>query len=436
MKFRMRWFVLCSLLMAVIAISSGLAQDLSNVPGNSNAASATVGYNFLVINEAEIEMSPAIAYSPVRQQYLVVWYNDRPGNDDIRAQRIDQYGNHVGGPFYISAGAGDDRQNPAVAYNSQADQYLVVWENTNQGTGYTSIRGRIVLGSGEVMHSTDIILVSESSLATMSHPKVDYASTEDRFLLVWQETFHPSPLQHDIMGRSFWTTLAPDGNAQVISDDTGNGDYRMNPDVAYNRSRNEYLVAWQQRDHTINEYNIYTRRVQGNGTPMQPVSIEIDTDPNNQINPAVAAIPTQANQGQYLVVYEDHTNSGDTDIWARRLTGDGNTDGNYFPVSQATVDQVNPEVTGLAGANTYLVTWTQTSNPPLAITSIHGQEVLMDGNLKGSDLPLGGLVADHSSAAGGRLDFIVVFDDPALTSNRGIYGQLVGNRIYLPLVMR
>jgi hypothetical protein len=429
------YLIVLLVILPVLFVSIARAKEIENTSDASSIMAAPVGFNFTVLNDSETEVQPAIAYSPVRQQYLVVWYNDRPGNDDIRAQRIDTNGKPVGGPFYISAGAGDERSNPDVAYNSKIDQYMVVWENTNQGTGLTSIHCNIVQSNGTLIFANDVILVLESGLATMSHPAVAYASTSDRFLLVWQETFHPAPLQHDIMGRSFWTTLYPDGNAQVISNDTGNGDYRQNPDVAYNRSRNEYLVAWQQRDHTNNEYNVYARRVQGNGTPMQPASVEVDVDPKNQLNPAVAAIPGEPNKGQYLVVYEDHTNAGDTDIWARRVKGEGVVDGGMFPITQSTEDQLNPTVAGLVSGNTYLVAWSQASLPPLAITSIHGQEIAITGDRVGADLPLGGLVADHPAAAGGR-DFVVVFDDPALTGNRGIYGQLVGNRVYLPLVTR
>ena len=44
-----------------------------------------IGYNFTIRNDVGLEEEePAVAYSSDRQEYLVVWYNDRPGNDDIR----------------------------------------------------------------------------------------------------------------------------------------------------------------------------------------------------------------------------------------------------------------------------------------------------------------------------------------------------------------
>jgi hypothetical protein len=50
---------------------------------------------------------------------------------------------------------------------------------------------------------------------------------------------------------------------------------------------------------------------------------------------------------------------------------------------------------------------------------------------------LGGLVADHPSVAGGSIgDFLTVFDDTPLTADSGIYGQLIGNRVYIPIARK
>jgi hypothetical protein len=60
------------------------------------------------------EGRPAVAYNTQWQEYLVVWNNDRAGNDDIRAQRLTKTGAPIGVPFYISAGEGAERRYPDV----------------------------------------------------------------------------------------------------------------------------------------------------------------------------------------------------------------------------------------------------------------------------------------------------------------------------------
>lgn len=406
-----------------------------------NAASAgggPIGYSFTIIDESETEVNPAVAYSSDREEYLVVWYNDRPGNDDIRAQRVSKDGTLVGGAFYISAGSGADRRYPDVAYNSKNNQYLVVWEHYESASGY-SIHARRVSGTGQVLDSMDIVVRGPGyNLYTPAEPAVAYAYTSDKYLVVWQETWHPTPISKNIEGQVVSSSGSLESSA-TISQDTGNGDYRDEPDVAYNRSRNEYLVVWQQRDHTVNEYDIYARRVQGNGTPMSPASIAIDTDPADQLNPAAAAIPTEPNKGYYLVVYEDHTNAGDADIYARKVKGEGTTDGNLFHISRPNEDQSHPAVAGNESNQQYLVAWTHEDySPPFIFDGIVGRAVSIDGTLLNDETALGGIDADNAAIASGPTgDFLVAFDDqPLLASSRGIYGQLWGNRVYLPLALR
>jgi uncharacterized protein YlbG (UPF0298 family) len=129
-----------------------------------------------------------MAYNSQRQQYLVVWYNDRAGCDDIRAQRVFKNGTLAGGPFYISAGCTADRRYPDVTYNSKHDQYLVVWEHYDAAEGY-SIKGRRVSGAGQVLDTTDITIRGWSNLYTPVKPAVAYAYTSDRYLVVCQGSY-------------------------------------------------------------------------------------------------------------------------------------------------------------------------------------------------------------------------------------------------------
>ncbi len=78
----------------------------------------------------------AVAYNPQANEYLVVWRGDglaTEGEDEIFGQRLSGAGAELGDDFRISDDRhhGDvdrDGRNPAVAYNPQANEYLVVWE--------------------------------------------------------------------------------------------------------------------------------------------------------------------------------------------------------------------------------------------------------------------------------------------------------------------
>ena len=214
------------------------------VPNLSTAGAGgiPIGSRFVIHNDgSKEEVDSAIAYNNQRGEYLVVWYNDRPGNDDIQAQLVSRNGTLIGGAFYISAGTGAERRYPDVAYNDQLDEYLVVWEH-DAGVG-PSVYGRRVSATGLVLGAQDIIFASNPSTSVnYLQPAIAYSTTSDRYLLVYR-------YDH---GSMLWQTLM----ACDIDSDAGNynpsfeilacgtPDLPEQPDVAYNHSRNEFLVTW------------------------------------------------------------------------------------------------------------------------------------------------------------------------------------------------
>jgi hypothetical protein len=418
----------------VYAQPIGQEPDLQGArgPTAAGAIDGLIGYNLKIQNDMGlVEMEPAVAYNSQRGEYLVVWYNDRPGNDDIQAQRVSKDGALLGGPFYIDAGPGADRRHPDVAYDSAADEYLVVWEHFDQATTSFSIHGRRISATGNG-------ITNEFPIFDFDHnetPAVAYASTADQYLIVWM--WAESGMVH-IAGRTFSTTGGLGGTFLISEDTTGNP--RSHPDLAYNSRRNEYLVAWQQVSGP-GDLDIYARRVNAGGTPLQPAAIEITTTAEDQNLPAVGAIPTVGSEGQYLVVWENPYPGGSlAHTYARLVDGSGSTLGGEFYVGALNSfdnDQVHPAVAGNARSKQYLVAWKQPTDPPLALEVIHARAVSSDGDLVDDEFSVGGLSADRPAVANGPSgDFLIAFDGPALTGSRGIYGQLVGNRIYLPLLLR
>jgi len=397
--------------------------------------------SIIIADESKEEVNPAVAYNPDREEYLVVWYNDRAGCDDIQAQRVASNGDLVGGGFYVSAGCDDDRRNPDVAYNSTQKQYLVVWE-VKDGMGFNGIHGRLVSGTGAVQGTTDIEIRGTSSLATPAHPSVAYASTTNNYLVVWSETWHPSPLDKDIVGQVISASGGLDGGNFTISDDAGTGEYRESPDVAYCRSRNEHLVAWRQRTGG-GDYDIHARRVAGNGNVLGS-AVSVSTLGHNEEGPAVAALPLTNNEGDYLVAWEIDT-GGDRGVMARSVhvaTDASFSLGLYKIVANEAGDEINPDVAGTESGEQYLMVWKQTYEVDLGggfglvYQAIVGRHLATDGSVVGDDLTyIGGFDATHGvTSAGPRGDFLVAYDDHINNSN--IYGRLWGNRIYLPVVLR
>jgi hypothetical protein len=385
----------------------------------------------LVISEgSEQEVSPSLAYNSQRYEYLAVWYNDRPGCDDVRAQRISAIGKIAGPPFYISAGCNPDRRYPDVAYNSAHDQYLVVWEQQDISSGY-SIRGRRVSGDGQVLDTTDIDIRSYGyNLYTPTKPAVAYASTSDRYLVVWAETWHPMPITYDIYGQVIASDGSLEGSRFSISTGTASLE---EPDVAYNRHANRYLVVWQVDTGAL--YDIHGQQVHGGGGLYQG-DITIAYFIKSCTNPAVAAIPASPVDEKFLVVWEVLYAPSDHDIYGRLVKEDGTTGTDFWISWENAVDETSPAITASENNLQYFVSWRSPQgvvDKPIKARAISYAGVLLDGVFEFS-----GVNADHPALAAGPAGEIIAAwqDQPISTTNTDIYGRLWGMRVYLPMIIR
>ena len=101
-------------------------------------------------------LNPAVAYGSSNQQYLVVWSGSDAviGEYEIWGQRVNALtGAQIGDDFKISSTgpANDpdfDAVNPDVVYNPITNEYLVVWSADNYVDGEYEIYGRRVYVNG------------------------------------------------------------------------------------------------------------------------------------------------------------------------------------------------------------------------------------------------------------------------------------------------
>jgi len=398
----------------------------------ATVTAAPVGNAMPIVAESTLtELAPAVAYNGDRDEYLVVWYNDRPGNDDIRAQRVDGDGKLLGGPFYIAAGSGVERRNPAVAYSSGQQRYLVVYEH-DDGT-YARIYGRVVGDDGQVL-GVEFPLSSGAALKNCFTPAIGYASTADTFLIVWQRTVVASTVS-DIEAQ----LANGDGSLSGANFFVQQGSSPFShsaPALAYNRARNEFLVVWARYDGGATLTDIYGRLVTGNGQPLQPTSIEYARMTVSNTKPAVAALPTASPIGQYLIIWELHYAAGDRDIYGRTAAGDGTPDPGFY-LGGANVDESRPAVMGSEGRQIYFAVWQRPDVAPLAFEYIYYRRIEPTGTAIGGDAwLLGSFAARPALANGGAGDIFVVAEDKPLLAEQGIYGQLWGDRTYLPAILK
>ncbi|MEL6390778.1 MAG: hypothetical protein AAFQ02_11490, partial [Bacteroidota bacterium] len=299
---------------------------------------------------------PAIAYNSTDDNYLAVWLGDEAEGglaDDefeIYGQVINADGSLFGQRFRISFQGDDGNSNfdaatPSVAYNSEANNFFVVWRgDDNQGQlvdDEFEIYGQLISNLGQLVGMN--LRVSE---------------------------------------------MGVDGNAAFDA---------SNPDVAYNPAANNFMVVWHGNDVTVGQLEIHGQLIAADGTKIDD-SFQISNQGvtgNNSFDAFGAAVTYNSQDNEYLVVWEGDSNVGqlvdnEGEIYGQLLTATGDEIGNDFRISQmgidgdANRDAQRADVAYNAVDNNYLVVWfgDDISNNN---TQVHGQLIAADGAEIGQD---------------------------------------------------
>ncbi len=394
-----------------------------------------VGSTFRIDAMATAVSHPAVTYNSYAHEYLVVWQTDAPNAGNIWAARVARDG-RVLGTYEVESGGGVTRSNPDVAYNEQDHDYYVVWQY--QDGAYMRIRGKPFNPTGPIYGS--IQLSTGAALKNCYEPAIAYASSAHTFIVVWERHVVAS-LASDIEAQILTGGGAFSGGNFFIKQGTINNSHSQ-PDVAYNRSRNEYLVVWTWHDAVSPNDDILGRIVTRDGVLLgNELYVGYHTPP--EVAPAVAGMPTTTNNGSYLVAWQLAYTATDHDIYARTIPGRIGVDpalpvGNVVLVAATGQNETVPAAAANEPTDRYLVTWTEDYAPPFTVnTGIKGRELTLAGTLDGAAKWAGGAFSGHSAVAAGPTgDFLVPYDEAGLFGGVDIWGRLWGRRVYVPLVLK
>jgi hypothetical protein len=435
-----RMFSLVLVVMTLLLATGGasthasplVVQASSPVQGNFAASSgAPISGPFLIADQPVSAFTPAVAYNSQQQEYLVLWWNDRPGNDDIYGQRISKTGTRLGPWFAVAYGSGYDRRYPRVAYNSSTNEYLVTWYQFDSSYVY-SVQGQRLSVTGQPQGGTIDIGAGTSSLMYF-YSAVAYDPTDDKYLVLYT-SFVASSYKHAVLAQAFNSNGSTWGASFEIAP---NLDAVGWLDLAYNSLRNEFLVVW---DQTGSQADVMARRVKMTGGAGVLGSIlPISTDTSNDDSLArVAAVP-RSPDGQYLVVWDhckNNPNCSAEDTQAQLVSGEGNLEGGIITFPTPFDMVLYADVAGCVQSNAYFVAWMQTSTfpPGIIVGDIAARFVSTGGGLE-PEFWLGGDSAlSPAVSCGPNGDYLVAFMKTSSTSDFDILGRLVGNRLYLPWV--
>jgi len=310
---------------------------------------------------------PAITYNATDNQFLVVWIGDDDAGplvddeEEVFGQRLNAAGVLVGSnDFRISdMGPNGDTDYAAivasVAYNSQHNEYLVVWEGDDNTVPLVDeeleIFGqRLNAATGAALGTNDFRISEVGPLGDPEFktfdPSIAYNPDADEYLVVWYGDDDTAPLvdnEDEIFGRRLDATGVPIGSNHFRVSDAGpDGDTLYGaffPDVTYDADAGEYLVVWQADDGlplAVNESEIFGQRLDGaTGAEAGEHNFRISAmgpDGSTEYTPTHPAVAYSGVSRQYLVVWESDDDvsplvDGEFEIFGQRLIVPGCANG-------------------------------------------------------------------------------------------------------------
>jgi hypothetical protein len=242
----------------------------------------------------------------------------------------------------------DSWHEPKVANNNLADNFLVVGNVWDVGSGNPLTKGRIRDAGSVAMGAQTVISGPEPGDKIAADVGGDPATVGPTYyLVVYQRNFQFNDT--DIHARLVGTDGVPIGNTILIDDSsfTLDGAPRISKsDGNAPYATQEWNVVWQRTDYTTNLNDVYGAQVHWDGNITSP-SFLIDGDVADDTNP-VASPPLERMSGlrPWMVAYERDL-GGTHDILGATLEGATVTYATDVTALEGTSvgeDQLGPEI--------------------------------------------------------------------------------------------
>ena len=304
-----------------------------------SAQGQLLGQEIAISTAGQLHLSPVVAYNAQRQEYLVVWLELRAFNGSVRnyiyGQRVSALGQLIGATLWVSSPVGLDAGaiGPAVVWNQDNGEYLVTWLGTGTSRLWDVYAQRFS-GDGTLLGPMLVL----SGVGTESSPRLAYNPHQGAYLVVWIAQ------NGELRGRRISSAGAIAGAEFVIGGPISGAPYFA---VAADGADNAYLVVWN--DHG----DIHGQRLDGTGGLLgSPVVITAAPYPER-----APAVCYNERTGEYTVLWQESHEATDWDVSGRQVSVLGSPIGDSFAVSAAPEFQTNPALAANSTSGEVLIVW-------------------------------------------------------------------------------
>lgn len=256
----------------------------------------------------------------------IVWLDERDGNTDIYAQKINP---NTGAPMWspeikvnVFNGSASIQNKPRLYIDPSEDLNFVWQDNRN---GHNDIFAQKMDKNGNIIWGSDIKINSDSTATEQINPSFSISSSTPFYMhVVWQDqrngNYDIYAEKYDSSGAKIWT------NDIKINSDAGTA-IQENPVITEDHDGNYYIVWQDSRNGTS---DIYMQKINGDGNKLIAFDVRINSVTSGEQEHPDIYINAQ---GYLVVVYQDNS-GGDYDIQAAVYGSDPET---ITPVSNVSL---------------------------------------------------------------------------------------------------
>ncbi|MBN2107522.1 MAG: hypothetical protein JW832_08840 [Deltaproteobacteria bacterium] len=308
------------------------------------------------------EWIPRLAYNSQDDEFLVVWSEQGVRDQGesskyaIFAQRLSSSGEKKGTTF---SPAGPPVSNiiliPTPEYNKFTNQFLMAYTMAQNVTGFDELAS-IFDSKGEMVKQPFPIAAKPKS---QMHSRVAFNSKKRQFFVTYNSSEDSSVASPDIKGVIIDEAGTPVGDELIINNVAGD---EYNPFIAYNPKNDTYLVNWEDfRNVPTWEQNgeIYGALLDGDGNVLVndiPMIDDFGTvDEGDQRHNEIAYNP---HRNEFFVSWTDMAPSLDNvGIRGRFISADGKITGEVFTIADAAGPQIYPHAVYVPSVKKYFIIW-------------------------------------------------------------------------------
>jgi uncharacterized repeat protein (TIGR01451 family) len=356
---------------------------------------------------ADASKKPALVYDAYNQRYLAVFahYEDSYTYDQVYGQLIKPDGTAYAAEFSIGSGASANQEEPSVAYDHVNHRFLVSWEDSRNDTTKPDIYGQLVSADGTLLKRNGTGGSDNFVIANANYDQywtaAAFDSNTQNFLVVWQD--YRNNTQHQIYGQLVNAGGLVGGNFAISNSDGGVG----TPCIAYDSYNQRFLVAWDdRRTGSTSGGAVYGQLVNGSGQLLKTNGTNGTTADNFVISdgiPDLQQYPAMAYDSlnkNFLVVWQQTVSGPSYDIYGILVKADdGSQVTAEFVISNAGSEQMFPAAAFDSINKKFLVAWEDLRNSGTTLTDIYGQLVKTNGDLDGSNFVISNAASDQYSPA-------------------------------------